>query len=74
MIMDIHNRLIDNLQSAASSSAATALQATDSVMKVKKTDKKVQEPTSEAEALRKDPLKNYPQGVFRGSGVDSQDD
>jgi len=73
MIMDLHNRLIDNSQSAASSPPAT-LQVTDSVMKVKKTDKKVQEPTSEAEALRKDPLKNYPQGVFRGSGVDGQDD
>jgi len=72
MIMDIHNRLIDNSQSAASS--PPTLQVIDSVMKVKKTDKQVQEPTSEAEALRKDPLKNYPQGVFRGSGVDGQDD
>jgi len=36
-------------------------------MKIKKGDEKAPEPTSEAEALRKDPLKNYPQGSL-GNG------
>ena len=30
-------------------------------MKIKKVDSEGPEPSSEAEALRKDPLKNYPQ-------------
>ena len=34
----------------------------DSIMKIKKADKKAPVPTTEAEALRKDPLKNYSQG------------
>jgi hypothetical protein len=33
--------------------------APESVMKVKKGDTKEDSPTSEAEALRRDPLKNY---------------
>lgn len=33
--------------------------ALDSVIKVKKADVKAPGPTTEAEALRKDPLKNY---------------
>jgi len=40
-------------------------------MKIKKADKKAPEPTSEAEALRKDPLKNYPLG---STGIISQED
>ena len=41
-------------------------------MKIKKADKKAPAPTTEAEALRKDPLKNYDQGglgVFEDSHI-----
>ena len=41
-------------------SAAAILPIEDSIMKIKRADKKAA-PTTEAEALRKDPLKNYPQ-------------
>ena len=47
-------------QSAVSSPAAVVPVAT-SIMKIKKTDSEGPEPASEAEALRKDPLKNYTQ-------------
>lgn len=40
--------------------ASPTLGATDSVIKVKKAGLKAPTPSSEAEALRKDPLKNYP--------------
>ncbi|KAG2008236.1 other/BUB protein kinase [Coprinopsis cinerea AmutBmut pab1-1] len=43
----------------AESSRATAVPVGDAVIKVKKTGPKAPVPTSEAEALRKDPLKNY---------------
>lgn len=42
-------------------SPAAILPIEDSIMKIKKADKKSAAPTTEAEALRKDPLKNYPQ-------------
>lgn len=38
----------------------------ESVMKLKKADTRTPAPTSEAEALRKDPLKNY------GTAVDGE--
>ncbi|KAJ7185742.1 Mad3/BUB1 homology region 1-domain-containing protein [Mycena filopes] len=41
------------------SSPAMSTPAPESVMKVKKADEKEAAPTSEAEALRRDPLKNY---------------
>ncbi|CAA7267225.1 unnamed protein product [Cyclocybe aegerita] len=46
---------------SAVSSPAAIVPIADSIMKIKKADKKAPEPTTEAEALRKDPLKNYPQ-------------
>ena len=42
-------------------SPAAILPIEDSIMKIKKVDKKAAAPATEAEALRKDPLKNYPQ-------------
>jgi hypothetical protein len=42
-------------------SPAAILPIEDSIMKIKKADKKSAVPATEAEALRKDPLKNYPQ-------------
>ena len=42
-------------------SPAAILPIEDSIMKIKKADKKAAVPATEAEALRKDPLKNYPQ-------------
>jgi hypothetical protein len=42
-------------------SPAAILPIEDSIMKIKKVDKKTTAPATEAEALRKDPLKNYPQ-------------
>lgn len=42
-------------------SPAAILPIEDSIMKIKKADKQATAPATEAEALRKDPLKNYPQ-------------
>ncbi|TFK26549.1 hypothetical protein FA15DRAFT_615434 [Coprinopsis marcescibilis] len=47
------------------SSRATPL-LTDSIIKIKQTSVKAPVPASEAEALRKDPLKNYDIGEIRG--------
>ncbi|KAF9477794.1 hypothetical protein BDN70DRAFT_880732 [Pholiota conissans] len=44
---------------SAAGSSATPVPISDSIMKLKTVDKKVAAPTTEAEALRRDPLKNY---------------
>ncbi|KDR80241.1 hypothetical protein GALMADRAFT_223131 [Galerina marginata CBS 339.88] len=46
---------------SAVSSPAALVPIADSVMKIKKADQRTPGPTTEAEALRKDPLKNYTQ-------------
>ncbi|KAF8962544.1 hypothetical protein BDZ97DRAFT_2021605 [Flammula alnicola] len=44
---------------SAVASPAAVVPIADSIMKIKKADKRAPAPTTEAEALRKDPLKNY---------------
>ncbi|KAF8182079.1 other/BUB protein kinase [Pholiota molesta] len=44
---------------SAAASSATVAPISESIMKLRTVDKKISAPTTEAEALRKDPLKNY---------------
>ncbi|KAF8893167.1 Mad3/BUB1 homology region 1-domain-containing protein [Gymnopilus junonius] len=54
-------------ESAVASPPASVVPISDSIMKVKKADSKsAPGPTTEAEALRKDPLKNYPPEALAG--------
>lgn len=47
------------LLKSAGTSSATTIPIAESVMKVKEVDKRAVTATTAAEALRKDPLKNY---------------
>ncbi|PPQ78607.1 hypothetical protein CVT25_010571 [Psilocybe cyanescens] len=56
---------------SAAAAPAAVMPIADSIMKIKKGNLKAPAPTTEAEALRKDPLKNYDQGSLSSLQLES---